>query len=71
MRASVGLLVPLVVLRAIDRLDLARATGPGRIRALLDARADRDAALGVLGHDVGDTRAAGVSPWLEWIRSVL
>ncbi|CAQ01444.1 MAG: NUDIX domain-containing protein [Clavibacter sp.] len=49
----------------------ARATGPGRIRALLDARADRDAALGVLGHDVGDTRAAGVSPWLEWIRSVL
>ena len=29
------------------------------------------AALAVLSHQVGDTRAAGVSPWLEWIRSVL
>jgi RHS repeat-associated protein len=28
-------------------------------------------ALAVLSHQVGDTRAAGVSPWLEWIRSVL
>lgn len=27
--------------------------------------------LAVLGHQVGDTRAAGVRPWLEWIRSVL
>ncbi|WP_216363744.1 hypothetical protein, partial [Clavibacter michiganensis] len=23
--------------------------------------------LAVLSHHVGDTRAAGVSPWLEWI----
>lgn len=28
-------------------------------------------ALAVLSRQVGDTRAAGVSPWLEWIRSVL
>ncbi|RII85908.1 hypothetical protein DZF92_12505, partial [Clavibacter michiganensis subsp. insidiosus] len=30
----------------------------------------RRIALVVLSHDVGDSRAAGVSPWLEWIRSV-
>lgn len=27
--------------------------------------------LVVLSQQVGDTRAAGVSPWLEWIRPVL
>jgi len=38
-----------------------------------DLTAQRDAltGLGVLGHQVGDTRAAGVVPWPVWMRPVL
>ncbi|MBD5381786.1 MAG: NUDIX domain-containing protein [Clavibacter sp.] len=78
--AHAGRLVSMTVYRAEPRDGTRQQPVPSgevaEVELVTSADSDRcppagQAALDVLGHDVGDTRAAGVSPWLEWIRSVL